>query len=70
MRFDLIMNHSSETHRSRGRIKRRACVTCTTAKSKCEPRTDNLCHRCARLGKQCVYLDLPERKRKRKDEDW
>ncbi|TFB07322.1 hypothetical protein CCMA1212_000493 [Trichoderma ghanense] len=61
------MNQSSGIHRSR--IKRRACVTCTKAKSKCEPRTDNLCQRCARLGKQCVYLDLPERKRRRKDDD-
>ncbi|PTB69118.1 hypothetical protein BBK36DRAFT_1193249 [Trichoderma citrinoviride] len=62
------MNQTSGlAHRSR--IKRRACVTCTKAKSKCEPRTDNLCQRCARLGKPCVYLDLPERKRKRKDGD-
>ncbi|KAL7910788.1 hypothetical protein GGI35DRAFT_445614 [Trichoderma velutinum] len=51
------------------KIKRRACVTCTKAKSKCLPQTDNLCQRCARLGKQCVYLDLPERRRKRKDGD-
>ncbi|UKZ49973.1 hypothetical protein TrVGV298_004228 [Trichoderma virens] len=51
------------------RVKRRACVTCTKAKSKCLPQTDNLCQRCARLGKQCAYLDLPERKRKRKDDD-
>ncbi|KAK4072761.1 uncharacterized protein Triagg1_5806 [Trichoderma aggressivum f. europaeum] len=50
-------------------IKRRACVTCTKAKCKCLPQTDSLCQRCARLGKQCVYLDLPERKRKRKDDD-
>ncbi|KAL6892907.1 hypothetical protein HDV57DRAFT_513171 [Trichoderma longibrachiatum] len=61
------MNERSEIHRNR--VKRRACVTCTKAKSKCEPRTENLCRRCARLGKQCVYLDLPERKRKRQDED-
>ncbi|UKZ67404.1 uncharacterized protein TrAtP1_008565 [Trichoderma atroviride] len=51
-------------------VKRRACVTCTNAKCKCSPQSDNLCQRCARLGKQCVYLDLPERKRKRRsDED-
>ncbi|KAL7938707.1 hypothetical protein V8C35DRAFT_288936 [Trichoderma chlorosporum] len=50
-------------------VKRRACVTCTKAKSKCSPQTDSLCQRCARLGKQCVYLDLPERKRKRRDDD-
>ncbi|KAL6890732.1 hypothetical protein GGI43DRAFT_415613 [Trichoderma evansii] len=50
-------------------VKRRACVTCTNAKCKCSPQSDNLCQRCARLGKQCVYLDLPERKRKRRSDD-
>jgi hypothetical protein len=50
-------------------VKRRACVTCTNAKCKCSPQSDNLCQRCARLGKQCVYLDLPQRKRKRKDDE-
>ncbi|KKO98394.1 hypothetical protein THAR02_09502 [Trichoderma harzianum] len=59
------MNHQGGIYN----IKRRACVTCTKAKCKCLPQTDNLCQRCARLGKQCVYLDLPERKRKRKDDD-
>ncbi|KAL7924892.1 hypothetical protein ACQKWADRAFT_286272 [Trichoderma austrokoningii] len=50
-------------------VKRRACVTCTNAKCKCSPQSDNLCQRCARLGKQCVYLDLPERKRRRRNDD-
>lgn len=50
-------------------VKRRACVTCTSAKCKCSPLSDKLCQRCARLGKQCVYLDLPERKRKRRNEE-
>ncbi|UKZ87028.1 uncharacterized protein TrAFT101_002844 [Trichoderma asperellum] len=49
--------------------KRRACVTCTNAKCKCSPQSDNLCQRCARLGKQCVYLDLPERKKRRRNDD-
>ncbi|KAK5996268.1 Transcription factor himD-like protein [Cladobotryum mycophilum] len=46
------------------RPKRRACVTCTSAKSKCTPHSANLCERCARLNKECLYLDLPERRRK------
>ncbi|KAK1248548.1 hypothetical protein MKX08_006768 [Trichoderma sp. CBMAI-0020] len=50
-------------------VKRRACVTCTNAKCKCSPQSDSLCQRCARLGKQCVYLDLPERKRKRRNDE-
>ncbi|CAI7661713.1 unnamed protein product [Penicillium manginii] len=47
-------------------IKRRACVACTTAKAKCTPKAVGLCQRCARLGKPCTYLDLPQTKRKRK----
>ncbi|KAJ5045348.1 hypothetical protein NUH16_002164 [Penicillium rubens] len=47
-------------------VKRRACVACTAAKAKCTPQTVNLCQRCARLGKSCTYLDLPQTKRKRK----
>ncbi|KAJ5686257.1 hypothetical protein N7536_008876 [Penicillium majusculum] len=45
-------------------VKRRACVACTTAKAKCTPQAINLCQRCARLGKSCTYLDLPQTKRK------
>ncbi|OKL59331.1 hypothetical protein UA08_05387 [Talaromyces atroroseus] len=45
-------------------VKRRACVACTAAKAKCTPQTTNLCQRCARLGKSCTYLDLPQTRRK------
>ncbi|KAL4786413.1 hypothetical protein BJX76DRAFT_365793 [Aspergillus varians] len=45
-------------------IKRRACVACTAAKAKCTPQAANLCQRCARLGKSCTYLDLPQTKRR------
>ena len=55
-----IMNPTIST------VKRRACVACTTAKAKCTPQAVNLCQRCARLGKSCTYLDLPQTKRKRK----
>ncbi|KAJ5089476.1 hypothetical protein N7532_008160, partial [Penicillium argentinense] len=47
-------------------IKRRACVACTAAKAKCTPHAVSLCQRCARLGKSCTYLDLPQTKRKHK----
>ncbi|KAK9234856.1 hypothetical protein V1525DRAFT_30916 [Lipomyces kononenkoae] len=47
-------------------VKRRACVACTAAKAKCTPQTVNLCQRCARLGKECTYLNLPQTKRKHK----
>ncbi|GKZ98716.1 hypothetical protein AnigIFM60653_000049 [Aspergillus niger] len=47
-------------------VKRRACVACTTAKAKCTPQAANLCQRCARLGKSCTYLDLPQTKRKQR----
>lgn len=47
-------------------IKRRACVACTAAKAKCTPQDTDLCQRCARLGKSCTYLDLPQTKRKHK----
>ncbi|KAE8377126.1 hypothetical protein BDV26DRAFT_282066 [Aspergillus bertholletiae] len=47
-------------------VKRRACVACTAAKAKCTPHGVNLCQRCARLGKPCTYLDLPQTRRKHK----
>ncbi|QKX64346.1 uncharacterized protein TRUGW13939_11520 [Talaromyces rugulosus] len=47
-------------------VKRRACVSCTAVKAKCTPQSVNLCQRCARLGKSCTYLDLPQTKRKHK----
>ncbi|OGM41987.1 hypothetical protein ABOM_009510 [Aspergillus bombycis] len=51
---------------TRPAVKRRACVACTAAKAKCTPQAVNLCQRCARLGKSCTYLDLPQTKRKHK----
>ncbi|PWY92314.1 hypothetical protein BO70DRAFT_327405 [Aspergillus heteromorphus CBS 117.55] len=47
-------------------VKRRACVACTAAKAKCTPQAVNMCQRCARLGKSCTYLDLPQTKRKQR----
>ncbi|PCG88855.1 Hypothetical protein PENO1_107850 [Penicillium occitanis (nom. inval.)] len=47
-------------------VKRRACVACTAAKAKCSPQTVDMCQRCARLGKSCIYLEMPQTKRKRK----
>ncbi|KAJ5595020.1 uncharacterized protein N7459_001228 [Penicillium hispanicum] len=47
-------------------VKRRACVACTAAKAKCTPQAVDLCQRCARLGKPCTFLDLPQTKRKHK----
>jgi len=46
-------------------LKRRACVACTTAKAKCAPHSasHSICERCHRLGKHCVFLHLPERRR-------
>ncbi|KAM0428279.1 hypothetical protein ACHAPT_007180 [Fusarium lateritium] len=46
--------------------KRRACVSCTSAKLKCTPHANGRCERCARLGKHCEYLNMPERRRKQK----
>ncbi|OOF90134.1 hypothetical protein ASPCADRAFT_135419 [Aspergillus carbonarius ITEM 5010] len=45
-------------------VKRRACVACTAAKAKCTPQAADMCQRCARLGKPCTYLDLPQTRRK------
>ncbi|KAK9344247.1 hypothetical protein V1522DRAFT_410860 [Lipomyces starkeyi] len=48
-------------------LKRKACVNCTTAKAKCSPYNQQLCERCQRLGKECVYLGASNSKRKPKD---
>ncbi|KAF3400093.1 hypothetical protein F1880_008173, partial [Penicillium rolfsii] len=48
-------------------VKRRACVACTAAKARCTPQSADLCQRCARLGKSCTYLDLPQTRRKQKN---
>ncbi|KAK3379093.1 hypothetical protein B0T24DRAFT_610694 [Lasiosphaeria ovina] len=47
-------------------LKRRACVACTTAKAKCSPHATShpICDRCHRLGKHCVFLHLPKRRRR------
>ncbi|KAF1848917.1 uncharacterized protein K460DRAFT_364856 [Cucurbitaria berberidis CBS 394.84] len=44
--------------------KRKACKACTTAKAKCSPyeRREDLCQRCERLDKECVYEES-QRKR-------
>ncbi|KAJ5703943.1 hypothetical protein N7493_011081 [Penicillium malachiteum] len=47
-------------------VKRRACVACTVAKARCTPQVANMCQRCARLGKSCTFLDLPQTRRKPK----
>ncbi|KAJ5613923.1 hypothetical protein N7528_007577 [Penicillium herquei] len=47
-------------------VKRRACVACTVAKARCTPQLANMCQRCARLGKSCTFLDLPQSRRKPK----
>ena len=47
-------------------LKRRACVSCTAVKAKCSPHPTlrTICERCNRLGKDCVFLNLPERRRR------
>ncbi|KAJ9200792.1 transcriptional regulator family: Fungal Specific TF [Paecilomyces variotii] len=49
------------------RAKRRACTNCTTAKVKCTPSSPNICERCQRLRKHCVYLNVSETRRKHRD---
>ncbi|RSL72235.1 hypothetical protein CEP54_000862 [Fusarium duplospermum] len=46
--------------------KRRACVSCTSAKLKCTPHVNGRCERCSRLGKHCEYQNMPERRRKQR----
>ncbi|KAI8717869.1 Zn(2)-C6 fungal-type domain-containing protein [Fusarium sp. LHS14.1] len=46
--------------------KRRACVSCTSAKLKCTPHANGRCERCSRLGKHCEYQNMPERRRKQR----
>ncbi|KAH7093731.1 hypothetical protein FB567DRAFT_515945 [Paraphoma chrysanthemicola] len=44
---------------SQGVQKRKACNACTKAKAKCSPSSfeTSACHRCERLGKECIYED-------------
>jgi hypothetical protein len=44
-------------------VKRRACVNCTVGKAKCSPHSDDICERCHRLGKQCVYLNVADKRK-------
>ncbi|KAH7260107.1 hypothetical protein MRS44_008750 [Fusarium solani] len=46
--------------------KRRACVSCTSAKLKCTPQANGRCERCSRLGRHCEYQNMPERRRKQR----
>ncbi|KAH6893366.1 hypothetical protein B0T10DRAFT_482102 [Thelonectria olida] len=43
--------------------RRRACVNCTAAKSKCLPISPDECDRCHRLGKTCVYGNILTKRR-------
>ncbi|KAJ9296261.1 transcriptional regulator family: Fungal Specific TF [Paecilomyces variotii] len=49
------------------RAKRRARTNCTTSKVKCTPSGPNICERCQRLRKHCVYLNVSETRRKHTD---
>lgn len=43
--------------------RRRACVNCTSVKSKCLPLSADECQRCNRLGKRCTYLNVVEKRK-------
>ncbi|KAJ4050268.1 hypothetical protein NW761_005061 [Fusarium oxysporum] len=44
-------------------VRRRACVNCTSVKSKCLPFSPDECQRCNRLGKRCTYLNVVEKRK-------
>ncbi|CAH0027496.1 unnamed protein product [Clonostachys rhizophaga] len=46
-----------------GGAKRRACVNCTVGKAKCSPHSNDICERCHRLGKECVYLNVADKRK-------
>ncbi|CAG9982033.1 unnamed protein product [Clonostachys byssicola] len=46
-----------------GGVKRRACVNCTVGKAKCSPHSNDICERCHRLGKECVYLNVADKRK-------
>ncbi|KAK7228299.1 hypothetical protein V2G26_000469 [Clonostachys chloroleuca] len=50
-------------HPETGGVKRRACVNCTVGKAKCSPHSNDICERCHRLGKQCVYLNVADKRK-------
>ena len=61
--FGIMSSDSSRAITSAA--KRRACLPCTNAKSKCSGAilSSGICERCSRLGKRCIFLDMPERRR-------
>ncbi|GKU20770.1 unnamed protein product [Fusarium langsethiae] len=44
-------------------VRRRACVNCTSVKSKCLPLSADECQRCNRLGKRCTYLNIVDKRK-------
>ncbi|VUC25248.1 unnamed protein product [Clonostachys rosea] len=46
-----------------GGVKRRACVNCTVGKAKCSPHSSEICERCHRLDKECVYLNVADKRK-------
>ncbi|CAH0054744.1 unnamed protein product [Clonostachys solani] len=46
-----------------GGVKRRACVNCTVGKAKCSPHSNDICERCHRLGKECIYLNVADKRK-------
>ncbi|KAK4449791.1 hypothetical protein QBC34DRAFT_83340 [Podospora aff. communis PSN243] len=57
---------SASTSTAASPPKRRACVSCTAVKAKCSPHPTlgKVCERCNRLAKDCVFLNLPEKRRR------
>ncbi|KAF5652036.1 cercosporin resistance protein [Fusarium sp. NRRL 25303] len=54
---------SASTSSKASGVRRRACVNCTSVKSKCLPFSSDECQRCNRLGKRCTYLNVVEKRK-------
>ncbi|CVK95484.1 related to cercosporin resistance protein [Fusarium mangiferae] len=54
---------SASTSSKASGVRRRACVNCTSVKSKCLPFSSDECQRCNRLGKRCTYLNVIEKRK-------
>ncbi|KAL5591671.1 hypothetical protein FOVSG1_010560 [Fusarium oxysporum f. sp. vasinfectum] len=54
---------STSTSSKASGVRRRACVNCTSVKSKCLPFSSDECQRCNRLGKRCTYLNVVEKRK-------
>ncbi|KAH7236875.1 uncharacterized protein BKA55DRAFT_578686 [Fusarium redolens] len=54
---------STSTSSKASGVRRRACVNCTSVKSKCLPLSSDECQRCNRLGKRCTYLNVVEKRK-------